>query len=102
MGEIDVWIMHKRKVVQVTDFPGVPVEVTGYVSEEAKQAAESRGFPTVSEIGFNRDDWKSFDEYSEAESWAQAKAKELGYTVEHSYRDWDADDYDDFDDDDDY
>lgn len=103
MGDIDVWIVHKRKVVKVTDYPGVPTEVTGYVSEEAKQAAESRGHATISEIGFNRDDWGNFETYGEAEEWATEKAKELGYEVELSYQDldFDEDDYDDFDDEED-
>jgi len=39
MGNIDVWTLHKSKRILVTDAGGVPVEATGYVSEESAQAA---------------------------------------------------------------
>lgn len=103
MNDIDVWIIHKRKVVQVTDIGGIPTEVTGYVSAEAKKAAESRGYPTISEIGFNADDHKSFDDFETAEKWAEEKAKELGYTVERSIWAYEFDDSEDeYIEDDDY
>lgn len=82
MGKINVWTMHKSKKIQVTDDPGVPTEVTGYVSPEAAAAAQARGHATVSEIGFNRDDWATFDDWGEAQKFANEKATELGYAVD--------------------
>lgn len=99
MGKIDVWTMHKSKRILVTDEPGVPVEVTGYVSPEAAAAAQARGYATISEIGFNKSDHFTSDDWGQAQKYAEAKAKELGYTVDvHSiFEAWA-----DFDEDDDY
>ena len=98
MGKIDVWTMHKSKRILVTDEPGVPVEVTGYVSPEAAAAAQARGHATVSEIGFNRDDHASFDDWGEAQKFAFDKAEKLGYIAEtHSIFEAWADDGDDDD-----
>jgi len=107
VSKIDVWTLHKSKRVLVTDDPGVPVEACGYVSQEAAQAAQARGVPTVSEIGFNRDDHGGFDDWDEAQKFANEKAKALGYTVDvHSifepWADFDDDEWDDDDDFDDY
>lgn len=79
---IDIWIIPIEKKVLVTDFPGPPAAICGYVSEEAKNAAQERGWPTISEIGFPSDlhlgpfhDWKA------AREMAETKAQALGYTV---------------------
>lgn len=79
---IDVWIIHSEKRILVTDFPGPPAAVCGFVSGEAKQAAQARGYATVSEIGFPVDCHASFEDWTPALEFANSKAKELGYTVE--------------------
>lgn len=82
MGKIDVWTMHKSKRILVTDAGGVPVEALGYVSQEAAQAAQARGSATISELGFNSDDYATFDDWGNAEQYAHEKAASLNYTVE--------------------
>jgi hypothetical protein len=80
---IDIWIIPIQKTILVTDLPGPPAAICGYVSSEAKKAAQERGYPTVSEIGFPSDlhlgpfhDWKA------AREAAEARAQALGYTVD--------------------
>lgn len=80
---IDIWIIPSEKRILVTDFPGPPAAICGYVSEEAAVAARKRGHPTVSEIGFPTDlHLGPFDDWKTAREVADAKAKELGYAVE--------------------
>ena len=79
--KIDVWIIHKHKKVLVTDDPGVPVAVT-WISPDAKDPNS----PTISEVMFDKNCWKAFDEWSEASAYGQAKAKELGYEYDVSSR----------------
>lgn len=78
MGTIDVWIIHKEKRVLVDDEPGVPVAVTAVVDPDdyAKKGA------TVSNIGFQKDDHKSFNDWESARKFANEKAAELGYEVD--------------------
>lgn len=78
---IDIWILHKSKEVFVTDIGGVPAELIGYVSDEASSAAASRGYPTVSEIGFPADCHLTAPDWGEAMGLARQKAGELGYAV---------------------
>lgn len=82
---VDVWIIHSKHKILVTDAPGPPMSVCGYVSEEAKQAAETRGFPTISEIGFDPEIHKGFEDSAEACAWAEERAKELAYRVDESW-----------------
>lgn len=82
MSKIDVWTLHKSKRILVTDEPGVPVEVLGYVSAAAKAAAEARGHATVSEIGFEKSNHAGFEDWAEAQEYANLKAAALGYTVD--------------------
>lgn len=96
MGKIDVWTMHKSKKVLVTDLPGVPTEMCGFISPEAAQAAQERGGATISELAFNADDWKMFDDWDEAETYARGIAAQHGYAVDIDayFAPWADDDYD--------
>jgi hypothetical protein len=96
-GKIEVWIIHKEKRVLVTDIHGAPPRaVCGYVSEEARQAAEARGYPTVSEIGFDTNALHTFAFWDEAIAWAKVEAKTHGYRVDIAdSEDIDDDGYDD-------
>lgn len=104
----EVWILPNRKQILVTDFPGPPSEICGYVSEEARQAHLARGadsLPTVSEIGFPAELFLGSFEmplgggWGEAQEVAEAKAKELGYEVVHETTPFPSDDDDSEDDD---
>lgn len=99
---IDIWIIHSEKKIMVTDIPGVPTSVTGYVSEEAKATAEARGYPSISEIGFPTDCHLTADDWTEALRLASEKAAELGYKIQSEDSlylpgrdDWERDDWDD-------
>lgn len=113
MGRFDVWVIPNRKVVEVTEFPGPPAEICGYVSPEAAAAAQARGWPNISEIGFPADLFLGgFDDLEEAFKVANARAAELGFKViddtdppvdfedEEEYE-YDFEDYGEFDDEDD-
>ncbi|MCL4295755.1 MAG: hypothetical protein KJ077_08510 [Anaerolineae bacterium] len=78
---IDIWIIHSEKRILVSDYPGPPAAICGFISEEARAAAQQRGFATVSEIGFPTECHLSAEDWSEAKAVAEAKAKELGYRV---------------------
>lgn len=78
---IDIWIIHQEKKILVTDLGGVPAVLTGYVSGEAQAAAEARGWPSVSELGFPADSHLIADDWPEALRLAGEKAGELGYEV---------------------
>lgn len=78
---IDIWIIHSEKKILVSDYPGPPAAICGFVSEEARAAAQRRGFATVSEVGFPTECHLSAEDWAEANSIAEAKAKELGYRV---------------------
>lgn len=78
---IDIWIIHSERKILVTDYPGPPAAICGFVSPEAAQAAKERGHATVSEIGFPVDCHLSVPDWSQAQEKAQEKAKELGYTI---------------------
>ncbi len=108
MGKLDVWTMHKSKRVLITDEPGVPTEMLGFVSQAAADAAGARGFATVSELGFSTADHADFDDWREARKYAEPLAEKLGYRVEEQtlefgdVGDWPDDDFgDDFDEQDD-
>lgn len=115
MTEVELWIIHTEREIFVTDFVGgIPVAVTTYVSEDAKRAAEERGGPTISEIGFDAGIHHSFDNWESAMSKAREFANQLGYRINtHSWMDYPDDDddfnrydgyddeYDDWEDDDD-
>ncbi len=95
MGRYDVWVIANRKVIEITDMPGPPAEICGYVSPEAAAAAQARGHATVSEIGFPAECYiGDFDDFEAAYKAARAKADELGFKV--------VDESDTFDDPDDY
>ncbi len=82
VDKIDIWIIHSEKRILVTDFPGPPAAVCGFVSEEAAQAAEARGgVATVSEIGFPSDCWLTAEGWPQALALATEKAGELGYEI---------------------
>jgi len=99
-GTYEVWILRKQRKVLITEFPGPPMSICGYVSQEAKQAATARGNPTVSEIGFRKDDYLGEFQlpisggWGEGERLAKEKAAELGFEVEYE-ADMPTDDYDD-------
>lgn len=70
---IDVWVMHKLRVVQVSELPGVPEAVI----------VASDG--TVGGTIFPRECWLGpFTSWDKAREVAEAKAKELGYQVEYA------------------
>jgi hypothetical protein len=85
----EIWISHLDRQVLLTDEPGVPTEVCGFVSEAARDAAVKRGYATVSEIGFPSDVHLGPFECPEDGGWgeageiAKAKARELGYELEY-------------------
>lgn len=75
----DVWIYHDEHRIVVTDYPGLPVKLCGYVSAEAQQAAEARGSATISEIGVSSDCMLGpFESFEAARGAAELKAQELG------------------------
>lgn len=76
---INIWVIHQEKKILVTDLPGVPASITGYVSAEAKAAAEARGYPTVSEIGFPKDCHLTAGDWTQALRLAGEKGAELSY-----------------------
>lgn len=82
---VDVWILHEREEILVTDLPGPPASICVFLSEEARQAALQRGHATVSEIGFAQDDHPGFFKgegaWADALALARQKAEELGYRV---------------------
>lgn len=78
---IDIWVIHSERKILATDYPGPPAAVCGFVSQEAKEAAVQRGFPTVSEIGFASDCHFTAEDWGEAQTIAEAKAKALGYRI---------------------
>ncbi len=78
-GHVDIWIIHSEKRVLVTDMPGPPTAVCGFVSNEAAQAAKERGYATVSEIGFSQDVYFRAETWKAAFEIADGKAEELGY-----------------------
>jgi len=87
MNRVEVWVLDERREVLVTDIPGPPASVCGFVSQEVRTAAEERGYVTVSEIGFPRDCFLGGFDLPEGNGWgkafevAEAKAQELGYRV---------------------
>lgn len=91
----EIWIIHDERKILLTDEPGVPTSVCGYVSEAARDAAMKRGYATVSEIGFPRDVHLGPFELPEEGGWgkareiAEGKAKELGYDLEFYSIDFD-------------
>lgn len=98
---IEVWVIPSKKQVLVTDFPGPPAVICGFVSEDARRAAQARGYATVSELGFPSECYLGHFPEPDAGGWgqavdvAEAKAKELGYAVVYSSA-WDYDDLSDF------
>ena len=89
-GEAEVWVIPSRRVVLVTEHPGPPAEICGYVSEAAEAAHKSRGgLPTISEIGFPSDCYFGAHPVGDPWGWgkagaiAEANAQVLGYTVEY-------------------
>jgi hypothetical protein len=102
----DLWTIHKDKRLLLTDLGGVPVSMVAYVSEDAQKAAEARGAPTISEIGFDSTCHMGFADWESASTAAHAKAKELGYRLDielyedfadeedYTYSDEEDDDYD--------
>lgn len=85
---IDIWIIHAERKILVTDFPGPPAAICGFVSEEARAAAAQRGYATVSEIGFPSDCHLGADDWEEALRLAEQKAQEFGYRVKQEDRFW--------------
>ncbi len=87
--DAEVWVIPPKKQVLVTELPGPPMEICGYVSEDAQQAAKERGRPTISEIGFSEDlflgayNLPLLGGWGKAKEVAEAKAKELGYSVKY-------------------
>ena len=81
-AEVEVWLIEPEKKILVTDYPGPPGAITGFVSEEARQAAQARGYPTVSEIGFPSSAYLGkFDDWQKALEVANTKAAETGFKV---------------------
>jgi len=87
--DVEVWVIPPKKQVLVTELPGPPIEICGYISKEAKRVAEKRGRATVSEIGFSEDlflgayNLPALGGWGEAKDVAEAKAEELGYVVKY-------------------
>jgi hypothetical protein len=85
----EVWILRKQRKVLITEFPGVPLSVCGYMSAEAQRNAEARGNPTVSEIGFRNDDYLGEFQipigggWGDGEQIAKETAAELGFEIEY-------------------
>jgi hypothetical protein len=88
--EVEVWVIPGRREVLVTEYPGPPAEICGYISKEARAAHQARGGPAlVSEIGFPAELYLGTfpsaegegDGWWEAKKVAEAKAQELGYVV---------------------
>jgi len=108
MNKVDVWVIPHAKIVLLSELPGPPSCICGFVSQEAQEAAQKRGYATVSEIGFPRELYLgSFDlpvdgGWGEAEQVARAKAEELGYKVSYGEIPDDEDYFYDDDCDDDY
>lgn len=100
--EVEVWICHPSREIYVTDFPGPPAEICGYISPEARAAAKARGYATVSEIGFSVECYvgafpEQDDGWSEALRVARQWAAELDYTVRSSsMSDYDEESKEDF------
>jgi hypothetical protein len=82
---VDVWVLRSKREILVTDCGGVPASICGYVSEEARAAAEARGWAAVSEIGFAEEDHLGWFEgeyaWKKALELARHKAAGLGYRV---------------------
>lgn len=83
---VEIWIIHSERRILVTNLPGPPAAVCGFVSEEARAAAQARGVATVSEIGFAKDCYLKANGWEEANRLAQEKAVELGYKVKYEDR----------------
>lgn len=81
---IDIWIIHSEKRILVTDLPGPPAVVCGYVSAEAAQASKERGYPTVSEVGFPVDCYFQALDWQAGMALAREKAAMMGYEIETS------------------
>lgn len=94
---VEIWILHPSRRILVSDFPGPPAEICSFVSEEAQRAAQARGYPTVSEIGFPADSRLGSFPWGRAVTIAEQKAQELGYTVVYEIYEDGLDEDDDFD-----
>ncbi len=99
MGNVEVWIIPAKKKILVTEYPGPPAAICGFLSQEAKEAAQKRGHATISEIGFPSECLLgSFESptfgWGKAKEAAETKAKELGYIVEYEpFMDLEDEDY---------
>ena len=79
---VEVWVIDLERKILVTDYPGPPASIIGYVSPEARSAAKERGCATVSELGFPSECYLGhFDGWEAAMAVAVPKAKELGYRL---------------------
>lgn len=83
---IDLWIIHAKRKILLTDMPGVPVIVTSITPEAAERIKKDGTGPTVSEVQFPADVWHHFDNWDDARKKADELSKELGYKAyEESY-----------------
>lgn len=73
----DVWTIHKYKKISVSDYGSVPVAVTSVLS-----SAKDPQNPTISEVVFDPDDLRQFDDYADAHDFGKKRAAELGYEFE--------------------
>lgn len=94
MESIDVWTLHSEKKILVTDLPGVPVAACVVEPDTAEKMKDGE-LPTVSEILFEKEAYRHFDDWNDAMEYAKELATKLGYEVE-SHSTWDYDDDDDY------
>ncbi len=86
----EIWVIPPERKVLLTELPGPPASILGYISEQARRAHKARGgLPTVSEIGFHKELFLGLFEtpemgWGKAGELARAKAVELGYEVEYN------------------
>lgn len=86
----EIWVIPPERKVLLTELPGPPASILGYISEEARRAHKARGgLPTVSEIGFHKELFLGLFEtpemgWGKAGELARAKAVELAYEVKYN------------------
>lgn len=69
----DIWIIHKRREILLTDAPGVPVDVV----------TKSDG--TLGGTLFNRDDWRHTSDRTEAEAIARRESLYFNYPIRRQF-----------------
>lgn len=86
MSTAEVWVLAPSRTILVTTYPGPPQSICCIDANKAK----ARGYVAIGDISFSKEAYLGEFPLPEWGGWgkagavAQAKAKELGYTVEYA------------------